>query len=87
MPNSFSFTLKKSKVFVKPCFGESFSEFGAVIWLHTFNRHWGSLNEMHQKYHGRIGAVFFKGFHIHSPSHSLQLSVKFYSVGKFFQKQ
>ena len=64
MPNSFSFTLKKSKVFVKPCFGESFSEFGAVICLHTFNRHRESLNEMHQKYHGRVGAVLFKGFHI-----------------------
>ena len=73
MPNSF-ITLKKSKVFVRTCFGESFSEFGAVICLHTFNRHWKSLNEMHQKYHGRVGTVLFKGFHIHSPSHSLQPS-------------
>ena len=55
---------QKNKAFVKTCFGESFSEFGAVICLHTFNRHRESLNEMHQKYHGRVGAVLFKGFHI-----------------------
>ena len=59
-----SFTLKTSKIFVKTCFSESFSEFGAIICLHTFNRHRESLNEMHQKYHGRVGAVLFKGFHI-----------------------
>ena len=55
---------QKNKAFVKPCFGESFSEFGAVICLHTFHRHRESLNEMHRNYHGRVGAVLFKGFHI-----------------------